>query len=91
MFSGCTSLATAPSLPATELAYYCYYNMFSGCTHLTSMDVGFMAWDPPNATTSWMSNAGSQAEGTKTFTCPADLPNETGNNRIPSGWTRMEK
>lgn len=55
------------------------------------MDVSFMAWTPANATTNWMSNAGSQVAGTKTFTCPAALPNTTGNNNIPSGWTRVEK
>ena len=36
MFYGCTSLTTAPSLPATTLANYCYYYMFYGCTSLTT-------------------------------------------------------
>ena len=36
MFSGCTSLTTAPNLPATTLANYCYASMFSGCTGLTT-------------------------------------------------------
>lgn len=37
MFSGCTSLTSAPSvLPATTLAEGCYDFMFSGCTSLTS-------------------------------------------------------
>ena len=36
MFSGCTSLTTAPALPATTLAQYCYYSMFEGCTSLTT-------------------------------------------------------
>jgi hypothetical protein len=36
MFYGCTSLTTAPSLPATKLADYCYYNMFYNCTSLTT-------------------------------------------------------
>ena len=36
MFSGCTSLTTAPALPATTLANYCYGNMFQGCTSLTT-------------------------------------------------------
>jgi hypothetical protein len=35
MFSGCTSLTRAPSLPATTLASGCYRSMFSGCTSLT--------------------------------------------------------
>lgn len=36
MFLDCTSLTTAPELPATTVADYCYYYMFSGCTSLTS-------------------------------------------------------
>ena len=35
MFNGCTSLAQAPSLPATTLAKQCYWTMFKGCTSLT--------------------------------------------------------
>lgn len=34
MFSGCTSLTTAPELPATTLAFGCYESMFQGCTSL---------------------------------------------------------
>lgn len=36
MFSGCTSLTSAPVLPATTLAERCYESMFRGCTNLTS-------------------------------------------------------
>jgi hypothetical protein len=36
MFRGCTSLTTAPSLPATTLADYCYQSMFRNCTSLTT-------------------------------------------------------
>lgn len=36
MFSACTSLTTAPELPATKLAGSCYYFMFDGCTSLTT-------------------------------------------------------
>ena len=36
MFSGCTSLETAPKLPATKLAEDCYQGMFAGCTSLTT-------------------------------------------------------
>ena len=39
MFSGCTSLTTAPELPATTLASGCYQGMFSGCTSLTIVPV----------------------------------------------------
>ena len=34
LFSGCTSLTSAPELPATDLAEGCYAAMFSGCTSL---------------------------------------------------------
>lgn len=36
MFYGCTSLTTAPELPATTLANYCYQSMFATCTSLTT-------------------------------------------------------
>ena len=36
LFSGCSSLTSAPELPATTLADYCYMGMFSGCSSLTS-------------------------------------------------------
>ena len=36
MFYGCTSLTTAPELPATTIADSCYQYMFQGCTSLTT-------------------------------------------------------
>ena len=36
LFGDCTSLVSAPELPATELAKYCYARMFEGCTSLVS-------------------------------------------------------
>lgn len=36
MFQGCTSLTSAPELPATTLASSCYYYMFRGCSSLIS-------------------------------------------------------
>ena len=39
MFRDCTSLTTAPALPATTLANYCYGYMFSSCTSLTTAPV----------------------------------------------------
>ena len=36
MFYGCTSLTTAPALPAMTMADYCYYSMFRDCTSLTT-------------------------------------------------------
>ena len=36
MFSRCTSLTSAPELPATKLVSNCYYSMFNRCISLTS-------------------------------------------------------
>lgn len=36
LFGGCRVLTSAPELPATTLADYCYNGMFVGCTSLTS-------------------------------------------------------
>ena len=36
MFSECSSLTTAPELPATTLTNGCYENMFDGCTSLVT-------------------------------------------------------
>ena len=37
MFTNCTSLTTAPELPAESLADNCYNEMFSYCTSLTNL------------------------------------------------------
>ena len=34
LFKGCTALTSAPDLPATTLANYCYYYMFKNCSSL---------------------------------------------------------
>lgn len=36
LFEGCTSLLSAPELPATKMEAYCYNSMFANCTGLTS-------------------------------------------------------
>ena len=36
LFQNCTALTSAPELPATNLAKFCYEYMFEGCTALTS-------------------------------------------------------
>ena len=93
MFMACLSLISAPELPATTLANDCYTNMFRDCESLTSINVNFTSWTGGviSPTSYWMANAGSQAAGEKTFTCPAALPNTIGDSNIPNGWTRVEK
>jgi surface protein len=61
--------------------------MFYYCSKLNSINVNFSAWNPTNATTNWVQNVPSSG----TFTCPADLPEEFGTSRIPTGWTIVRK
>ena len=39
MFSGCTALTSAPAIPATGSANYCYEKMFGNCKSLTTAPV----------------------------------------------------
>ena len=88
MFDHCTSLTTAPALPATTLAGQCYYQMFYGCTKLSSIEVSFTSWTQATGQTStWVTNVASSG----TFTKPAALATEYGPNRIPTGWTVVNK
>ena len=83
MFSGCTSLTTAPELPATTLATECYRNMFYGCTSLTSIKCLATNISASNCTTNWV--YGVSASGT--FTKAASMSSwTTGTSGIPSGW-----
>ena len=49
MFEGCKSLTKAPELPATKLAYGCYYFMFSDCSALTTAPEELPATELANA------------------------------------------
>ena len=83
MFEGCTGLTDAPALPATALASFCYENMFNGCTKLSSVNVGFSAFDVSNATTDWLVNVSA----TGTAYVPEDFVIEArGASTIPQGW-----
>ena len=59
MFKGCTSLTAAPKLKATTLAYYCYYDMFSGCTKLSTVTMLAPSDQISNWCDNWLDNAGT--------------------------------
>jgi hypothetical protein len=61
--------------------------MFNGCTKLNNINVNFLAWNPSNATTNWVTSVASSG----TFTCPADLPETYGTAYMPTGWTVVRK
>ena len=71
MFSYCTSLTTAPELPATELNEECYASMFYGCTSLT------IAPSILPATTLYSSCYRHMFEGCSALTTAPQLPATT--------------
>jgi hypothetical protein len=83
MFYGCTSLTTAPELPATTLANSCYRFMFYGCTslnHITMLATNISAYD---CLGDWVYNVASNGTFTKAASMTS-LP--SGSSGIPSGW-----
>jgi len=90
MFRGCTSLTTAPVLPAPTLVTSCYYNMFYGCSKLATVTCrATSGFNATMCTENWLKNAGTQAEGTKTFNAVSTAEWPSGNAGIPDGWTRV--
>ena len=84
MFNGCTSLTTAPELPATTLAEYCYRYMFNGCTSLNYIKCLATDISAIGCTTDWVNGVSS----TGTFVKKAAMTGWTrGKNGIPTGWT----
>ena len=90
MFDSCTSLTAAPVLPAAVLAKNCYSGMFLHCVQLSSVTCLAEKINASHCTMGWLNGAGTSVTGTKTFTALASTPWTTGNDGIPTGWTRQE-
>lgn len=86
MFAGCTSLVTAPELPATTLSIECYKQMFQGCTNLNYIKCLATNISDFNCTFDWLYNVSP----TGTFVTPASTNWTTGSSGIPTGWTRVD-
>ena len=87
MFRNCTSMTDAPEImlsSATQLN--CMLYMFAGCTSLSSVTVHFKTWPQVSYLNNWLSGVAP----TGIFRCPAELPDERGNGRIPEGWTKVD-
>jgi hypothetical protein len=84
MFYGCTSLVTAPELPATTLANGCYQSMFGGCSKLNYIKMLATNISASSCLSNWVSIVSSTGTFVKN---PAmtSLPN--GTSGIPNGWT----
>lgn len=91
MFYNCSSLTTAPELPAKVLTQFCYGSMFYKCSSLnyikclatSNISIGLMA---NGGTIGWL--AGVSTNGT--FVKAAGSEWETGSRGIPTNWTVEE-
>ena len=87
MFRGCTSMTDAPEIMLSSAApRNCMDSMFNGCTSLSSVTVHFKTWPSGALLNNWLSGVAP----TGIFRCPAELPDERGNGRIPEGWTKVD-
>ena len=85
MFYGCTSLTTAPELPATTLAEYCYNYMFIDCTNLNYIKCLATDISASNCTNNWVYGVQTTSG---TFIKNSSMSSwTTGVNGIPSNWT----
>lgn len=87
MFEGCTSLTTAPELPATTLVNYCYQRMFQGCTGLNYIKCLATNITASNCTQNWVN--GVQTTSGTFVAANSSVAWTTGNNGIPTNWTRV--
>lgn len=83
MFQGCTSLTSAPELPAKELIRNCYQLMFKDCSKLRYVKALFTTSPSEETTKDWLS--GVAASGTFVKSKNATW-NVTGVHGIPKGW-----
>ena len=62
MFQNCTSLTTAPTLPAYKLADYCYQEMFYGCSALSSVTMLADDVSAQDCLFQWLIKAGTSVQ-----------------------------
>ena len=84
MFQNCTSLTTAPELPATTLASYCYQSMFQGCSNINYIKCLAIDISASDCTSLWVYGVSSSG----LFVKNSNTENwERGNHGIPKNWT----
>ena len=87
MCRDCSSLVSGGPIKANSLNNYSLAYLFYNCPNLAEIEVDFLSWAGTNIAQNWVS--GVAAAGT--FTKPTALSEEYGANRIPSGWTVVNK
>lgn len=84
-----TSLTSANLESIEEVKTDSLTNLFNGCKSLNEISVGFTSWtyNGNSCTKRWVSGVASSG----TFIKPTALPEEYGVDRIPEGWTVVNK
>ena len=85
MFSGCTSLKTAPVLGAEKLTDWCYQLMFENCTNLESVTM-LANTDGSNSLASWLDGAGTSAKTRTLKVYSKDFYNSEIADNNPNEW-----
>ena len=83
----CTSLTSAPELPAKTLAASCYSEMFKDCEKLSNIKMLATDVSATDCLYEWVSNVAP----TGTFTKVAEVTLTTGISGIPAGWTVIQE
>lgn len=84
LFKGCTSLTSAPTLPAITLTNSCYSYMFSDCTNLNYIKMMATDISASSCLSNWVRNVASSGTFVKNANAQWDV---SGDNGIPTGWT----
>lgn len=85
MFKNCTNITHADVGLTSLTSFGECTAMFEGCFSLAFITVHFTAWDDTdNATLGWVSGVSP----TGVFRCPGALPDQRGDDHIPTAWDR---
>jgi hypothetical protein len=88
MFEGCTSLTTAPELPATSLTVPCCSYMFYNCTSLNYIKMLATNVSGSYCLNNWVFNVSPTGTFVKSKNATWNI---TGTSGIPEGWTVVEE
>ena len=92
MFSNCTNLVSAPVLPATTLADYCYYSMFKNCKKLSTVTMLALESEITSKSycvTDWLYEAGTDASSrTLKVQDAAAYTKLEGTGHLPDNWKK---
>ena len=87
MFKDCTSLTTAPELPATTLVNRCYVDMFYNCVKLVNVTALFTSPPSSTYTANWLYGVASTGTFVRSASATWESSITRGVDTVPTGWT----